>query len=110
MNCRPEVIIEGKYFNISQCPDCKRLGIYYKNLLIGFSPDTFKTFSQSFTNIDFHTMAVSFPDGFKHIIVNSCHYDIQFNFNKTEFEELKKLILQANILLEAKDILDKNNK
>lgn len=107
MHCTPEVIIEGNYFNISRCPHCKRIGLYYKNLLVGFNPDTFKDFSKSFTEIHFDSMAVRFPDGFKHLIVNSCHQDIQLTFKKTEFEEMKDILSQANILLDAKDILKK---
>lgn len=106
MSCIPEIIIEGNYFNIARCSHCKRIGLYYKNLLVGFSPKAFEKFSDAFVKINFDKQALRFPDGDKHIIINTCHNDIQLNFKEKEFDEMKEMLEQASVLLEAKNVLD----
>ena len=106
MPCKPIIILEGKYFNIAQCMGCKRIGLYYKNLLVSFDPQDFRAFSRSFSKINFKTSAVVFPDGFKHIVMDTCHQDIQINFIEEEFEEFKDILQQAMIILEAHRIVN----
>ncbi|UZR99456.1 DUF6686 family protein [Chondrinema litorale] len=110
MSCIPEILLEGNYFNIARCRHCKRIGLYYKNLLVGFTPEAFEKFSDAFVKLNFQKMALKFPDGHKHIIINTCHHDIQLNFIEKEFDEMKEMLEQASVLLEAKDVLDNYRK
>ena len=108
MNCKPRIILEGETFNISECTCCQRIGLYYNNLLVGFNPQDFLAFTRSFCRIDFAASSVRFPSGKEHIVVNTCHRDIQFNFTREEFEELKDILQQAMVLLEARQVLKQN--
>ena len=105
MNCKPSIILEGEHFNISQCTCCQRIGLYYNNLLVGFNPQDFLAFTESFCKIDFTSSSVKFPNGQEHIVISTCHRDIQFNFTREEFEELKDILQQAAVILEAHRIL-----
>lgn len=105
MTCNPEIIINGKYFNVSQCTGCKRIGLYYKNLLVGFNPKEFTRFCRLFSSIDFSASAIRFPDGEDHIMVNTCHKDIQFNFTRAEFEEFREILQKALIILRANHVM-----
>ncbi|MDN5212899.1 hypothetical protein QQ020_12610 [Fulvivirgaceae bacterium BMA12] len=105
MCCNPEMIINEKHFNISQCTECRRIGLYYKNLLVGFKPREFASFSRLFNQIDFEMAAIRFPDGHDHIVVNTCHPDIQFSFTKAEFEEFREMLQHASLILKANRIL-----
>ena len=105
MTCKPEIILNGTYFNVSQCSCCKRIGLYYKNLLVGFNPDEFTRFARLFSEIDFKLSACRFPDGLDHIVVNTCHNDIQFNFTEAEFDEFRDILQKALIILKANEII-----
>ena len=106
MHCRPVIILDGEHFNVSQCAGCQRVGLHYHNLLVGFDPEQFEVFSDSFAKIDFKASAVKFPNGLERIIVNTCHQDIQFCFSETEFEEFRDLLQQALIILDARQIVE----
>lgn len=105
MTCKPELIVNGKFFNVTQCTDCRRIGLYYKNLLVGFKHEEFLRFGRLFGEIDFKASALRFPDGVDHVVVNTCHEDIQFNFTATEFVEFQDIIQKALIILKANDII-----
>ncbi len=108
MNCKPEIILEGEDFNISRCAGCHRIGLYYKNLLVGFDQQEFWAFCRSFLAIDFDASSIIFPDDQRHILTNTCHPDIQFTFNLAGFKEFSSMLQQSMIMLEARSILQQN--
>ncbi|MEM9328580.1 MAG: DUF6686 family protein [Bacteroidota bacterium] len=83
------------------CRHCSRVGLYYKNLLVGFEHRDFQAFSRSLLHLDFDRASILFPNGSKHLVVDTCHEDIQFTFLKEEYEELKDLLNQALLMLEV---------
>ena len=105
MTCSPEIILNGEHFNVSQCSCCQRIGLYYKNLLVGFNPEEFMLFAKLFSAVDFSTSALRFPDGVDHIVINTCHQDIQFNFTEVEFEEFRDMLQKALLILRANHVL-----
>ena len=105
MNCKPEIILESEHYNVARCTTCGRIGLYYKNILLGFNPADFHAFTRSIHAVTFDKSAVDFPDGQKHLVMNTCHKDIQFTFTREEFEEFQDLLQQAVLLLETKVIL-----
>jgi len=107
--CQPKMLVEGTYFNIAQCSCCKRIGLYYKNLLVAFNQRDFIAFATVFCTIDFNKRAMLFPDGKRHMVIDTCHQDIQFTFIKDEFDELKNMFREASILLEAQNIIEQSN-
>lgn len=105
--CIPKILVNGKYFNVSKCKDCGRMGLYYKNLLIGFEQVDFECFASSFDDVYFEKYSSEFPDGKQHIVINSAHKDIQFTFTREEFQELKDILAQSLLLLQTHEILSK---
>lgn len=106
--CQPEILVAGDHFNIAQCTRCKRIGLYYNNLLVAFNHEEFEGFSQIFEYMNFDKRCVQFPGDRKHIIVDTCHPDIQFTFKRHEFEELKIALQQSLVIIQAQQILNIN--
>lgn len=107
-HCKPNILIESKNFNITQCTKCKRIGLYYRNLLAGFHSHDFKRWANTLLRIDFEKNAHVFPSGKSHIIINTCHQDIQFIFTEKEFQRIRGGITQALLLLQAQALVQSN--
>lgn len=108
--CNPNILVEGKYFNIAQCSCCKRIGLHYRNLMVGFRCQDFKAWAQSVLQVDFAQSASLFPDGETRLILMTCHKDIQFTFTEKEFEEIRGALSQSLLLLELHELLqDRKN-
>ena len=83
--CKPKVLIEGEYFSISNCGCCKRVGMYYKNILLGFTDEHFHLFCKSINRIDFETCTSSMSACFRHLTcskVNGLAFKACFRFLK----------------------------
>lgn len=104
--CKPNILVEDKHFNIAQCSCCQRIGLYYHNLLVGFNFKDFITWADSVLKVDFTKNAYLFPDGEMQLIINTCHQDIQFAFTKKEFLKLKEGLSQALLILEAQNLVN----
>nr|WKN34949.1 hypothetical protein K4G66_21470 [Tunicatimonas sp. TK19036] len=106
--CKPKVLLQEGSFCVAQCKHCQRLSILYHNVLAGFSPSAFTRFSENVIQTSFQEYSVQFPVGEPYIILQTCHQDIQFTFNKKEFKQLKRGLAEVMVLLEAQQILDSN--
>ncbi len=100
-NCKPHFLAQGSYFSVTNCLCCRQIGLYYKNLLIGYSHKDFTKFVTNFANIDFENHSVYFPDDSARIIIKSPHRDIQINLDFQEFTELKDILQESALLLDA---------
>ena len=105
MGCNPKILVKSQGFHIAQCRNCHRIGLSYKNLLVGFDVDEFLTFVKAYSKVNFEKNCVKF-DRTDQVILNSCHRDIQFTFNREEFHLLLTLLQQAKIMLEANRIIE----
>lgn len=105
MGCKPEAIVEGKHFCISQCDGCKRFGLCYNNLMMGYNKTQFEGFASDFSKINFNKYAIIFPDQQERIIINTAHKDIQINLKRDEFIELQEVLQQARLILQARALL-----
>lgn len=103
--CRPKLLVQKENFYIAQCKHCQRIGLAYKNILAGYSPEEFENFSESVNKLEFQKHCIPFPDGNNQIIIHTCHQNIQFSFTKEEFTELVIGLIEAKMLLEAQKIL-----
>lgn len=106
-NCEPTVLVEEPDFYIAQCRHCARIGLSFNNILLGFSPREFIGYSHAVLQLDFYTCSTLFPDGQAHIILNTCHADIQCSFLYDDFEKLKQGLTEALLLLEVQEVLTK---
>lgn len=104
-NCEPHILSQGPHFSITHCKRCERIGLYYKNLLIGYTLKHFSKFVANYSKIEFNDHAVSFPDESARIIIKTPHKDIQINLDFQEFIELKKLLQESRLLLEAYELI-----
>ncbi len=104
--CNPSVLVSSEYFNISICKCCKRIGLFYKNLLVGFDIKEFTHFCQGVANLDFYSNCVYFPNAKPYVVIETCHPDIQFGFEATEFEELKSILDESMLMLEVHQALE----
>ncbi len=105
MSCKPKILVEAENFSIAQCANCRRIGFHFKNILVGFEADAFLDFIKSYSKVDFDkncTMLV----GQEQIILKTCHTDIQFAFNRAEFDFVNQRLQQAKVILEANRILE----
>ena len=104
--CNPSVLFESQDLSISTCTNCGRIGLHHKNVLCGFNRKDFRQFAQRLLAMDFYENAVCFPGGQSHIIVGTCHQDIQFCFQVNEFNNLKCALEESLLILEVHDMLE----
>jgi hypothetical protein len=105
MDCHSKVLIEGDIFYIAQCQHCGKISLQYNNILVKFSESYFLSFCVVMENIEFHSMSVLSPKGTRQIVLSTGHQEIQFTFGHDEFEELKDIIQQVKVILDAKTLL-----
>lgn len=103
--CDPHILSEGPHFSITNCACCKRIGLYYNNLLIGYTHKNFNKFVENFSKIEFEDHAVCFPDESARIIIKTPHRDVQINLDHNEFEELKCILQESALLLNAYELI-----
>lgn len=104
-NCDPHLLSQGTHFSVTHCARCERIGLYYKNLLIGYSHKHFNKFVANYARIEFEDHAVHFPDESARIIIKTPHKDIQINLNYQEFIELRRALHESKLLLEAYELI-----
>lgn len=104
--CNPIVLVSSDYFNISICKCCKSVGMLYKNLLVSFEPKEFAKFCEGFSKLDFYSNCVYFPNGKTYLVVDTAHPDIQFSFNEAEFDELKLILEESQLMMEVHKALE----
>ncbi|WP_422361434.1 DUF6686 family protein [Reichenbachiella sp.] len=104
-NCDPNILSHGPNFSITNCACCRRIGLYYKNLLIGYTHKNFNKFVENYSKIDFEDHAVYFPDESARIIIKTPHKDIQINLDFQEFTELRGILQESKLLLEVYDLI-----
>ncbi|WP_139793809.1 DUF6686 family protein [Reichenbachiella faecimaris] len=104
-NCDPHILSQGPHFSLTHCDRCQHIGLYYKNLLIGYSRKHFARFVENYSKINFNHHAVYFPDESARIIIKTPHKDIQINLDFQEFTELKNLLQESALLLKAYELI-----
>ncbi|UXP33679.1 hypothetical protein N6H18_06895 [Reichenbachiella agarivorans] len=103
--CKAVALVEGANYCISRCTGCGRFGIYYKNVLIGFSQRDFMNFSKRYCEIEFHDHVMLFPDMVERVLIKTPHPEIQLNLDYHEFEELGDILQQCGLILEARALV-----
>lgn len=99
--CAPKIIFDEPDFNVTQCPHCHRIGLYYGQVLVRFKNKDFTDWVHALNKVNFKQSAMCFPDGELRVVLNTCHQDIQFNFKEEEFDRLVEGVQQALLVLEA---------
>ena len=105
MNCNTEKLVVTASGYITQCKGCGRIGLTYKNLLIGFDRDQFLSFTRFISKVSFEKYCIRHTDRQPYLIINTCHHDIQFVLSRDEFEEFRDMTQQAGLMLEVLGIL-----
>jgi hypothetical protein len=105
MNCISKILIKGDFFFVAKCKEKSKICLQYNNILIKFTKDYFLSFCSVLENVEFGESAIETPKGGREIVLNTGCHDIQFTFSYYEFEELKDLLQQTKIILDAEKVL-----
>ena len=62
-SCRNITLAENDHSKISICERCKRIGLYYKNLVLGFYLEEYFIFCDKVNNIDFRKEHILLGNG-----------------------------------------------
>ena len=104
--CQTKILAEGNHFNVSYCGCCKRIGLFYNNILSGFDVIEFEHFSEGVQSLNFNEGAILFPNHELYIMVTTCHPDVQFCFNHDEFSQFQNLMEEARLMLDVYTALE----
>ena len=105
--CQPQVLYQEHRLCIARCTHCRRISLSYFNLLAGFSPQDFDSFCHNVQSVDFEKFSTLFPGGEPTLVLRTCHPDIQFSFNRHEFEQLKSALTESLLMLQVQQVLEK---
>ncbi|PIB37165.1 hypothetical protein BFP72_18005 [Reichenbachiella sp. 5M10] len=104
-HCKPIPLVEGANYCVSQCRGCKRFGLHYHHIMIGFDPKDFYRFCRGLARVRFEDHVILFPDQSERIIVQTPQPDIQLNLRRHEFELLCDVLQQSILMLEVKALI-----
>ena len=65
----------------------------------------FLTFCVGVESVSFDQHSVPFPNGIRYIILDTCHQDIQFCFDKSQFFQLRMALEEAQLMIEVHESL-----
>ncbi|WP_019038035.1 DUF6686 family protein [Psychroflexus tropicus] len=104
--CDTIILFEDKEFLISQCSTCKKICLYYHQVILAFKETEFHQWHTSFFTSKFEDRAYRFPDKEIKAILDTPYSDVQLSFNKQQYLELKNGVEQAINFMEIMDIID----
>ena len=101
-----QILSELDQVQITQFDGCGHIGIRTHNLLLNFTKQKFKVFSNSFQSINFNEHTLIFSDDQERLIMNTPIHSIQLCFTHNEFDIFKQALVEASIILETQQLLD----
>ncbi len=104
-SCKPTLLFDQDQFCIAQCQHCQRIGLTFKNLLLGFSHNEFMELCRHVNQVSFDQCSTLMADGQSHLIINTCHPDIQFSLSRLEFDLFQAGLSKALRLLGLYNLL-----
>jgi len=99
------ILSEAECLKIVQFKGCGHVGFLFNNILLSFNKDEFFDFMEVYRRIDFARYSIMFPDNKKRIVIKTLVKETQFCFTQPEFEIIKQGLIEASIILRAKDII-----
>ncbi|WP_044206289.1 DUF6686 family protein [Flammeovirga sp. OC4] len=105
--CRAKKLYSEKELIISQCQDCKKVGIHLKGLLFNFEQNEFFNYAKKISSIDFHQHSFQFDDGEGRLILKTKDKQVNYCLSHEEFEDLKTGMQIAILMIETEKILSK---
>ena len=91
--------------NIEQCSCCDTISLLCKNILLKFSPESYREFSRLFRGLDFDRRSILFENGTEKMVVSTKQKEIQLCFDEAEFDLLCRALKEAELMLEVRQIL-----
>lgn len=104
--CTTTILFEDKEFLISQCTTCKKVCLYYQQVILAFDEDEFYEWYTAFFTSEFEQRAYRFPDDQIKTIIDTPYTDVQLSFNKKQYVQLKNGIDHALNFMEIMDIIN----
>ncbi|NME66545.1 DUF6686 family protein [Flammeovirga aprica] len=105
--CRAKKLYSEKELIISQCQDCKKVGIQLKGLLFNFEQKEFFNYAKKVNSIDFNQHAFQFADDEMKLILKTKDKQVNYCLSHEEFEDLKTGMQIAILMIETEKILSK---
>lgn len=103
--CRTKILYSEDQLIISQCKDCKNVGIQMKNLLLNFKLHEFLNYSKKVSRIKFQQHAFQFEDETTKLILKTEDNKVNYCLDFEEFEILKTGMQIATLMIETDKIL-----
>ena len=100
-----ETLFEQDNFIVSKCHNSGKVGLLYQNMLVAFDEIDFDQFIAGFDKINFFQESIIFPDRTAKIVLETSHNNIQFCLEEDEFQEMRNMINQVGLLLEARKLI-----
>ncbi|WP_407935480.1 DUF6686 family protein [Fodinibius sp. N2] len=100
------ILSQRENLSVEQCHCCDNIILHYQNLLLKFSPKSFKEFTNTLLDVNFNKRSISFGNGTEKMIINTQLKEVQMCFTKTEYHTICHALKEASVMLEVNDILN----
>lgn len=102
-----KTLAEEGEIQVFQFCSCGHIGLRVKNTLLNFTKEDFKRFSDVCKDVDFSLASMIFPDSIERLSLKTDSNYVRMCFDKREFEAFVCTLTEANIILEANDLIEK---
>tara|TARA_R110002050_G_scaffold246022_2_gene383785 strand:+ start:133 stop:474 length:342 start_codon:yes stop_codon:yes gene_type:complete len=99
------ILSEAESLQIVQFEGCGHVGFLFNNILLSFNKNEFFDFVEVYRQIDFARYSILFPDNKKRIVIKTLVKETQFCFTLAEFDVIKQGLIEASIILRAKELI-----
>lgn len=102
-----KTLAEKRETQIFQFCSCGHIGLRVHNTVLNFTKEDFKRFSDVCKDVDFNLTSIMFPDNKERLFLRTDSNYVRMCFDKREFEAFVCTLTEANIILEANDLIEK---
>jgi len=101
--CKPDTLFKEKEFHITWCKRCGRVGMWYQQVLIGFTQKDFKSWSNYVRGS--RNKNICLLDGDERIVLATPSADINLVLTRDKYLELCDGLAQSLLMLEALELI-----
>ncbi|NLR89837.1 MULTISPECIES: DUF6686 family protein [Flammeovirga] len=103
--CRTKDLYYDEDLMISQCIDCKRIGLQLNNILMNFTVKEFKKYTHKLSIVKFDENAYDFEGESPKIILKTDDKKINYCLDYQEFDQLRTGCQMSMLMLDTEEIL-----
>jgi len=102
--CKPDTLLKEKEFHVTCCKRCGRVGMWYQQVLIGFSRKDFESWCSYVRGS--RNKNICLQDGDERIVLATPSADINLVLTRDKYRELCDGLGQSLLMLEAMELID----